>query len=88
MILQKVIMVLIHTSLTSQMVMARLSQIVKWIISGNSAVIHTAAQVKKIQMAGVKVLSYFIEEGNYGGAHLITLNECMVNLLNKSMLLP
>jgi hypothetical protein len=33
---------------------------------GNSAVLHTAAQVKKIQAAGVKVLSYFISEGNYG----------------------
>ena len=36
--------------------------------SGKTAVIHTANQVKKMQMAGVKVLSYFIEEGYYGGA--------------------
>ena len=36
--------------------------------SGEGAVNHTAAQVKKMRMAGVKVLSYFIEEGRYGGA--------------------
>ena len=33
---------------------------------GEAAVNHTAAQVKKIQQAGIKVLSYYIEEGNYG----------------------
>jgi hypothetical protein len=33
--------------------------------SGNSAVRHTAAQVKKIQQAGVKVLSYLISESKY-----------------------
>jgi len=33
---------------------------------GEEAVNHTAAQVKKIQQAGIKVLSYYIEEGNYG----------------------
>ena len=36
--------------------------------SGEGAINHTAAQVKKMRMAGVKVLSYFIEEGRYGGA--------------------
>lgn len=36
--------------------------------SGESAINHTANQVKKMRMAGVKVLSYFIEEGHYGGA--------------------
>lgn len=35
---------------------------------GVAAVEHTANQVKKMRMAGVKVLSYFIEEGYYGGA--------------------
>ena len=35
---------------------------------GPAAVEHTATQVKKMRMAGVKVLSYFIEEGRYGGA--------------------
>ena len=36
--------------------------------SGEGAVNHTASQIKKMRMAGVKVLSYFIEEGRYGGA--------------------
>jgi len=36
--------------------------------SGEGAVNHTANQIKKMRMAGVKVLSYFIEEGRYGGA--------------------
>jgi len=35
---------------------------------GEAAVNHTANQVKKMRMAGVNVLSYFIEEGYYGGA--------------------
>ena len=34
---------------------------------GTEAVRHTAAQVKKIQQAGVKVLSYFVYEGYEGG---------------------
>jgi len=33
---------------------------------GDAAVKHTGAQVKKIQQAGIKVLSYFIEENSYG----------------------
>ena len=36
--------------------------------SGEGAVNHTASQIKKMRMAGVKVLSYFIEEGRYRGA--------------------
>ena len=36
--------------------------------SGEGAVNHTASQIKKMRMAGVMVLSYFIEEGRYGGA--------------------
>jgi len=36
--------------------------------SGDGAINHTANQIKKMRMAGVKVLSYFIEEGRYGGA--------------------
>ena len=36
--------------------------------SGEGAVNHTASQIKKMRMAGVKVLSYFIEQGRYGGA--------------------
>ncbi len=36
---------------------------------GEAAVIHTANQIKKMRMAGVNVLSYFIEERRgYGGA--------------------
>tara|TARA_B110000858_G_scaffold95682_1_gene110225 strand:+ start:327 stop:2504 length:2178 start_codon:yes stop_codon:yes gene_type:complete len=35
---------------------------------GGGAIAHTSTQVKKMQMAGVKVLSYFIEEGGYGNA--------------------
>jgi hypothetical protein len=35
---------------------------------GDAAVNHTANQVKKMRMAGVNVLSYFIEEGRYGSA--------------------
>jgi len=35
---------------------------------GAAAIAHTSTQVKKMQMAGVKVLSYFIEEGGYGNA--------------------
>ena len=34
---------------------------------GSEAVIHTAQQIKKIQQAGVKVLSYFVYEGYEGG---------------------
>jgi hypothetical protein len=34
--------------------------------SGEGAINHTASQVKKMRMAGVKVLSYFITEGYYG----------------------
>ena len=34
---------------------------------GTEAVNHTAAQVKKIQQAGVKVLSYFVYDGYEGG---------------------
>jgi hypothetical protein len=34
---------------------------------GTAAVEHTAAQVKKIQQAGVKVLSYFVYDGYEGG---------------------
>ena len=34
---------------------------------GSEAVIHTANQVKKIQQAGVKVLSYFVYSGYEGG---------------------
>jgi len=34
---------------------------------GHEAVAHTASQVKKIQQAGVKVLSYFVYEGYEGG---------------------
>ena len=34
---------------------------------GDAAVKHTANQVKKIQQAGVKVLSYFVYEGYEGG---------------------
>ena len=34
---------------------------------GHAAVEHTANQVKKIQQAGVKVLSYFVYEGYEGG---------------------
>jgi hypothetical protein len=34
---------------------------------GTAAVEHTAAQVKKIQQAGVKVLSYFVYSGYEGG---------------------
>ena len=35
---------------------------------GAAAIAHTSTQVKKMQMAGVKVLSYFIEESGYGNA--------------------
>ena len=34
---------------------------------GSEAVIHTAQQIKKIQQAGVRVLSYFVYEGYEGG---------------------
>jgi len=34
---------------------------------GSEAVVHTAKQVKKIQQAGVKVLSYFVYSGYEGG---------------------
>lgn len=34
---------------------------------GTEAVVHTAKQVKKIQQAGVKVLSYFVYSGYSGG---------------------
>jgi len=34
---------------------------------GEEAVVHTAKQVKKIQQAGVKVLSYFVYSGYSGG---------------------
>ena len=36
---------------------------------GNYAVEHTAAQVKKIQQAGVQVLSYFISDGYFGSSN-------------------
>ncbi len=36
---------------------------------GTYAVEHTAAQVKKIQQAGVQVLSYFISDGYYGSSN-------------------